>query len=46
MRTTKTIKGANSDIQAKVLDMGKNMSYIMNNGSKTKAQVLVQVLTK
>lgn len=46
MKTTKTIKGANSDIQAKVLDMGKNTQYLMNNWDKTKAHVLVKVLTE
>ena len=46
MKTTNSIKGANSDVQAKVLDMGKNMKYIMQNGSKSKAQVLVKVLTQ
>lgn len=46
MRTTREVSGANSDVQAKILDMGKNMKYIMANGQKTKAQVLAQVLTK
>lgn len=45
MRTTNKVEGANSDVQAKILDMGKNMKYILQNGQKAKAQQLVKVLT-
>jgi len=45
LRNTKTLEGANSDIQASVLDTGKNMTYVMKQGEKTKAQVMTKVIT-
>lgn len=46
MKTTNSIKGANSDVQAKILNEGKNVKYIMQNWLKSKAQVLAKVLAK
>lgn len=45
MKVTKSLNGASEDVQAKMLDYGKNMSYLMNNGEKTKAQVMMKVIT-
>ena len=46
MKTARSIEGAPSDIQAKVLDMGKNITYIMKNTERTKAQIMTKVLTE
>lgn len=45
LRVTKTLNGANSDIQAAALDVSKNMTYIMKQGEKTKAQIMTKVIT-
>jgi hypothetical protein len=45
MKTTNTLEGANSDIQAQVFRTRKNVKFLMQNGEKTKSQILVKVLT-
>lgn len=45
LKNTSTLKGADSDIQASALQLGKDVQYIMKQGEKTKAQVLTKVLT-
>lgn len=45
LKKAKTLNGADSDIQASALQVGKDMTFIMQQGEKTKAQVLTKVLT-
>lgn len=45
LKNTKTLNGANSDIQGAALDTSKNLVYIMKQGEKTKAQIMTKVIT-
>lgn len=45
LRVTRTLEGANSDIQAQMLSQKTNMEYLINNGEKRKAQEMVKILT-
>ena len=46
MKSTESLEGANTDIQAKMLEKGKEMQYLLKNGEKTKAQIVTKVITE
>lgn len=45
LKNTKTLEGANSDIQASALSLAKDVKYTMDQGEKTKSQIMTKVLT-
>ena len=46
MRKTKSINGANSDVQANIYDMGKKAKQLLMNGDKSMAHLIIKVLTE